>query len=320
MIEILGYNGQKVLVHEFTTVDEAKKFIDKIKKKSGVIWIRVITPNDEEIAALYGITSIPVEELQQTREEEDERAKVRSDKYLEVVYASPERENGEIVTTPIYFYLQSIYLLSIEKERNNPIDGLVIAMRTNKKKFMFKKPSGYLLGHLMDRINDDFLRYIDRAAAKVDLFRKQETLSKETIQAVYNSSVTLSNFNQALLANAEVLNVLRKSYYKIFTKEDREAYFELYSDVLRILDTEKIEREVMSNLFNLQAIVSNNRVNNFIKTFTFLVIIITVPSLISSIYGMNIELPLGHNPNAFYIITGLMAITSLILIYFFRKL
>jgi len=285
----------------------------------GSVWIRCVNPDQDKISLLSELTGIPVDDLKDSIEE-DERPKLYAAKYLEIVYSIPATEEGDVLTRPFYMYLSGNVLVTIEKSASVVVNDLASAMKASKKRFLFKKPTDSFVMYLLDKFNDDFLRVIERISSRLDVFQEKGTLSKESVEKIYDSSITLSYFNQALIANLEVLNELRKSYYKTFTQDTRGQFSELYFDVLQVIDTEKIQREGIANLFNMQAVITSNRLNDFMKRVTILAILIAVPTFISGIYGMNIALPLQDNPYAFYILILIMVAIAMALILSFRVL
>ena len=66
------------------------------------------------------------------------------------------------------------------------------------------------------------------------------------------------------------------------------------------------------------SIVSNN-LNTFIQRLTVITIILMVPTLVASFFGMNVKLPFEATKGAFYIILILAGSFSLFLVWFFRR-
>ncbi len=316
MIELFVMRHERIERLEFEDVNRTLTWLGVLGK--GTVWIRCVKPDAEDIEALAELTKISLDELKEAIED-IERSKVNVSKHLEIVYTAPTKENDEIVTVPIHIYAIGNFIATIEKKPTKVLNDLSSALVENKRRFLFKKPGGYFIFYMLDKINDEFLYYIDKISIKIDLF-KEKSFSKEAIEKVYDTSIALSYFNQALIANIEVLNELRKSYFKLFEQEDRMHFSELYSDALQILDTEKIQRELLSNLFNMQSILTANKLSQFMKGVAFFALIITIPTLITNMYGMNLSnLPLAENPYAFYIILGFMTLVSLILYYIYKR-
>ncbi len=303
-----------------------KKF-DKIKKiklddsSRGIKWIRVVQPDPENLKLLSKNTDIPESELQESLEEE-ERPKITVKKYLEIIYRAPYMVEGELETLPIYFYLFPDKLVTVEKKPLAILDEISKKMAKNKSKFLFRRNFPFFIAHVMDKINDDFLIKIDKIAARVDIYEKfsKKAITVKDIELIYDQSVTLSFFNQALIANVEVLNALKKSYFKLIPNKDKVLFEELYYDILQILDTEKIQREAVTNLINVHSIITSNRLNEFMKRLTAIALIVAIPTMISGLYGMNFaNIPLKEHPQGFYITTFIVILITIGFYYLFKK-
>jgi magnesium transporter len=297
MIEVYEYSKGKIIETDFENLSNNKT------------WIRIIDPDEDKLNLIKEKTGIPIEELEETIEE-DERPKVETGRYIEIIYRAPIVEEGDIKTTPFYIYILANKIVTIERDKVTAVAKLATCLKNQKEKEIFKEDLPYIAYHLLDKINDDFVSKIDIISRQIDIYEdsSNKILSNKDMEKLYDQSVALTIFNQGLIANVEVLNVLRKSKNKKFDNENRELFNELYYDALQLLDNEKIQRENVSNLFNLQSILSSSRLNISMKKLTYLAIIFSVPTIISGIYGMNVKLPFGNHPYGFHIIILIMVI------------
>ncbi len=311
MIEIFSYTRGAEKIKKINLDDSSR----------GVKWIRVVQPDPENLKLLSKNTGILEAELQESLEEE-ERPKISVNKYLEIIYRAPYIVDNELETLPIYFYLFPDKLVTIEKKPLGILDVISKNMANNKSKFLFKKNLTYFIFHVMDNINDDFLMKIDKIAARVDIYEKfsKKEITVKDIELIYDQSVTLSFFNQALIANVEVLNALKKGYYKLIPGKDKILFEELYYDILQILDTEKIQRDAVTNLISVHSIITSTRLNEFMKRLTAIALIVAIPTMISGLYGMNfVNIPLKNHPQGFYITTFIVILITFGFYYLFKK-
>lgn len=296
-----------------------KTDIEKISRK--LAWIRIVDLDEEKINLLSEHLKIPNSELRETLEEE-ERPKVSLTRYIEIIYRAPYVVDDELETLPIYFYLFNDKLVTVEKKPLKIITDISTNMLTNKSKFLFKKGLSYFIYYIIDKINDDFLARIDKIGSKIDIyenFSKKEMTVKD-VEKIYDQSVSLSFFNQALIANLEVLNTLKKSFSKLIPKTDNKLFEEAYFDVLQIIDTEKIQRESVSSLINVHSIITSTRLNEFMKRLTIIALIMAVPTMLSGVYGMNfLHIPFKDHPYGFYITTAGILLITFGIYYFFNK-
>lgn len=283
-------------------------------------WIRCINPTLGDLEKISKLTRIPFDEFQESIEE-TERPRLSVSKYIEVIYMAPYPQ-GEEATLPIYFYIYNRVVITIEKERNSVLERIESKLRQNKLKFLLRRGVGYFLYYIIDQINDEFLMIIDKITDNLDIFKKKDVqFTEDTFEKMYDSSMVSAFFNQALRANLEVLNSLKKTYHRVFTEKDRNLFTELYFDATQILDTESIQRDMISSIFSLQSIIITNKLNNFMKKLTTLGLIILVPAVISSIYGMNFKyLPFANHPFGFYIILVLMFLITLVFYLFGKRM
>lgn len=292
----------------------------EISKGKATVWIRSINPGQKEIAFLAALTKAPVEEFKEFMEE-DERPRLEIQKYLQFIYRTPYAEDGEIITVPASIFIYNNIVVTLEKQKTGALDYIENLVLQGRRRFLFRKSPITFLIYFIDKVNDEFFAKVDKIADTVDLFREKETgLTKDMMEKVYSLSVTLAFFNRSLLANIEVLNHLRKAYYRMITPKDKEHFEELYFDALQILDTEKVQREIVSNLFNLQSIITSTKLNDLMKKVTLLALIMLVPTLIAGLYGMNVTLPLADNPLAFVYIIGVMVGVTIFAIIVFKLL
>ena len=281
-------------------------------------WIRVVQPSAEELERLATVTGIPYQEFKESIEEE-ERPRLLVKRYLELIYRTPHSYEQEgLQTSDLYVYIKNNLFITLENHRTNILDRFWSRCRRNKAKYLFSS-HGQFLFNLLDEINDEFLYFIDRIASNVENIQGRGERGFEA-STLYSLNITSAYFNQSIIANLEVLNQLRKSHFKAFTQEDRNVFNELYLDKLQILDTEKVQREVIMNLIDIQSIVSTEKLNQTMKRLTALALVIAVPTMISGVYGMNIPLPLSNSAHSFAIITGGMIGIVVALLIIMRRL
>ena len=92
-------------------------------------------------------------------------------------------------------------------------------------------------------------------------------------------------------------------------------------ELIRILLTHPgAELKSIQSIRNAHQIIFNNDLNKTIKLLTSFTIIMTIPTIIASLYGMNISLPLSDHPVAFGIIMLIIFGLSILGIVIFRLL
>ena len=308
MITIFRLVNNKVQKVEFKDLD--------LKQIS---WIRLIKPKEEELEDIENLTKIKKNDLLEVIED-DERSRVEKSNHLHIIYRGPYLEEGDIVTVPFSIFIHKNLIITVENKKIRRLERLQELFDKGQRKFLFKNTIGYFLHYLLLKINDDFLFALDKIEQTAEVIKEKTTeLSQYSLEKLYSSNLTLTYFNRTLIANIEVLSILRRSYFKEFNDKDRKRLTDLYYEALQLLDMEKIQREVISNLFNFQSIIASNRLNRFMKLITSLALIIMIPTLITGIFGMNFTyMPFTDMKYGFYYVAAGMAIISAAILGVFK--
>jgi magnesium transporter len=101
--------------------------------------------------------------------------------------------------------------------------------------------------------------------------------------------------------------------------EDSDQYFgDIVDHIEKARDMIDEDAEIIVSLADTVNTLANHRVNEVIRVLTVISVIMLPLTLISSIYGMNIDLPFDNHPNAFIIVSAFMFATAVFMLAFFR--
>ena len=94
---------------------------------------------------------------------------------------------------------------------------------------------------------------------------------------------------------------------------------ELEVDLQQQVELGAIYRELIANAMNAYDSMVNHNLNRVIKTLTSISLLVSVPTLVASVYGMNVGLPLENDPLAFVLIMIASLFITLPLLFFLRR-
>lgn len=103
------------------------------------------------------------------------------------------------------------------------------------------------------------------------------------------------------------------------TADDKDRLEDVLIDNRQAIDMANIYSNILSGMMDAFASVISNNLNVVMKILTIITIILMIPTLAASIYGMNIELPFQHLPHAFYFITGISFCALILCVVIFKK-
>jgi magnesium transporter len=163
-----------------------------------------------------------------------------------------------------------------------------------------------------------FLKEINRRTSRIENELHQSMRNKELIRLL-RLEKSLVFFNTSLKSNEIILERMQRSRW---LQNDPDAE-DLIEDVIienkQAIEMANIYSSILSGMMDAFASIISNNLNVVMKFLTSITILISIPTLIASIYGMNVHLPFQESPYAFAIVIGVAVIISLCMVLVFIR-
>ena len=151
-----------------------------------------------------------------------------------------------------------------------------------------------------------FLRYINdihsRTAALED--ELHESISNEVLMKLFQIEKTLVYFTTSLKADTIALARANTARQLTLSEDDRDYLEDAMVEYQQALETAAIHSNILNGTLDTFASIINNNLNNVMKYLTAATILLAAPTLIASLYGMNIGLPFQNHAHAVTIVMG----------------
>ncbi|MBN1330139.1 MAG: magnesium transporter CorA family protein [Candidatus Heimdallarchaeota archaeon] len=279
--------------------------------------IIIYEPSKDELLKLEEKLKIPFDELEDALDEDERPRLEETEDYLKIIFRVPKKVSDDdqgSTTQPIVIFLSEKYIVEIftgpfdykkaklAKQASCPQTPLTIffdLLNQLVRSFEFR------LDILDKRIHD----------AEDDILK---TIKPESIWMVFNISKAAIYLEASLKGNLKVYTRLQR--VKIFASgETAETMEDLKIDLEQQVELIGIYRELVENSLDAYASAISNNQNDLIKVLSSISLILIFPTLIASLYGMNVALPLDNYPHAFWIILAISAFFTFLLYLFFKK-
>ena len=130
---------------------------------------------------------------------------------------------------------------------------------------------------------------------------------------------SLVYISTSLKGNEVVLErLLRMSFIRKYP-DDTDLLEDVIIENKQAMEMCTIYRDILAGTMNAFASVISNNLNVFMKALTIITIILTIPTLIASLWGMNVPVPLANHPFGFWIVLGISILLCLIATIYMKK-
>ena len=161
-----------------------------------------------------------------------------------------------------------------------------------------------------------FLRYINDIHARTGALEDElhESISNEALLKLLTIEKTFVYFTTSLMADTIAFNRANTARQLPLSEDDRDYLEDAMVEYQQALETATIHANILNGTLDTFASLINNNLNNVMKYLTAATIMLAVPTLVASIYGMNLTtLPFMHNPHSFAIVMGVSGLLAVAL-------
>ena len=287
-------------------------------------WIALTNPTASEIIDIADTYQIDPDHLRAPLDEE-ERSRIEvEDEYTLILVDIPsiEERNGKdwFVTIPLAIITTKDVLITVCLEETPVLtsfmDGRVRDFHTFMKtrfilQILYKNATQFL----------QYLRIIDKKSEVIERKLHQSQKNEELIELL-ELEKSLVYFTTSLRSNEVVLEkLLRIEKIKKYP-EDTDLLEDVIVENKQAIEMANIYSGILSGTMDAFASVISNNLNIVMKFLATVTIVLSIPTMIASFYGMNVNshgMPFTDSPYGFAIVLGLTLLLSLFVAYIFNK-
>lgn len=286
-------------------------------------WINLIQPTERELESiLKQFPDLDPISLKAALDEE-ERARIEIDNgttliLVDVPIVEPVNSNVYYSTIPMAILLVEDTIITVCTKEIPVIEDFI---RGRVRGFFTFKKTRFIL-QLLYKNATYFLQYlkqIDRRSNHIERELHKSMKNKELIQLL-ELEKSLVFFSTSLKANEIVLErMMRLDSIKKYP-EDEELLEDVIIENKQAIEMANIYSTILSGIMGAFASVISNNLNIVMKFLTSITIVMAVPTMVSSFFGMNVPMPLSHTPNAFFILMIIsLMLSSALAGFLYRK-
>lgn len=300
-----------------------KTIEDELQEESEVsegCWVALTKPTNEELQTVERETGIDIDDLRAPLDDE-ERSRIEQEENCVIVLVDIPSldEKDRYVTIPLGIYMTKQVIVTVCLEET----PVLRAFMNNRVREFFTFKKTRFVFQILYRNATSYLRYlriIDRRSEQIEEKLHISQKNKELIELL-ELEKSLVYFTTSLRSNETVLEKLMRTEKVKKYPEDEELLEDVIIENKQAIEMANIYSGILSGMMDAFASVISNNLNVVMKFLSTVTIVLSIPTLIASLFGMNFaNIPLGDNPHGFVIVTVCtLAVTALVTIYFQRK-
>lgn len=290
----------------------------------GNCWINLAGPTHNELQRLEKEFNIPIELLTAALDP-DERPRVEFDEGCMLILTRVpfinDNDDDQIpyLTRPLGVVLARNGVMLTICTRETPI--ITDFLNAKVKGFNPENRVRFVL-QIINRITLRYLRYLkdlDLRADEVENELKHSTDNADILRLM-NIEKCLVYFNTSLRSNYLMLQRLQKTrMMRNAGEEESEIMEDILIDNAQAIEMTKIYTNIVKTQMDAFTSIINNNLNSVINRLTKITLLLAAPTLVASIYGMNVVLPFQQHPAAFWIVLGIAIVVVGGIYTFFLK-
>ncbi len=312
------------MIKIFKTEENKKLSRLSINEAVSGSWFSLISPNDEEIKQVSLVLGLDEDFLRNSLDlDERSRIEIEDGNVLIITNLPIMTEDGCFDTLPMGIIYTPTSILTVCSKDNNILasfnENTTYTFDTkNRTEFMLK---------ILYRSVKFYLKYLDiinRTTENIEVELQKATNNKALFQLM-EIQKTLVYFSTALKDNDIVLQKIMRitkptnvNYIKT-TEEDIDLLEDVIIDTRQAIEMVDMHRMILEAMMEGFASIINNNLNQVMKFLAAITIIMSIPTMIGGLWGMNVKVPYSQNTYGFLIVVALSIITSIAAVFYFRK-
>jgi magnesium transporter len=283
-------------------------------------WINAVCPTKEETKYLLEELQIP-EAFYNDIEDIDERPRIEIENgWFLIILRIPFKSNDPKLpfnTAPLGLMFKEDKFVSLCFQQNDILSDFVVY--TQRKKISIENHFDLVLKLLLSSCIW-FLKYLKQINQRIKLAEDnlEKSIKNEELQALLQMEKCLVFFITSLKGNDILFHRIKnlKNYRETFNPELVE---DVEIELRQAEETTNIYSNILTGMMDAYASVISNNLNVIMKKLTSISIILMIPTLVASLYGMNTPNNLQNNPFGFWIILLISLFISIFGVLMFKR-
>ncbi|WP_455598165.1 magnesium transporter CorA family protein [Cloacibacillus sp.] len=274
-------------------------------------WINLVRPSADELNVVEAITEAPQDFIRSALDPEESSRIEIEDNHILVLINVPINHDSHVYeydTIPLGIIITPDYIVTICQEYNDVIQNF---SETRFRYFStFKRTR--LLFQILYRSAMLFLKDLRQMTHRSDQIEQdlRKSMKNEELFQLLDLQKGLTYYSMSLRSNKVVVERLLRlcsnpqvSHIIKFREEDEELLDDVHVEYDQAIEMAQIQTDVLAGMMDAFASVISNNLNIVMKFLASITIVMAIPTMVASFFGMNVPVPWEGDPMGFAIVS-----------------
>ncbi|EUJ48461.1 magnesium transporter CorA family protein [Paenilisteria rocourtiae] len=286
-------------------------------------WININIDNPSELKKFYDAYNID-DEIVAYSLDRNERARLEYEaetNTFALFFNVPNNEkiDDHYETVPMTFLIKGSQFITVTNGKNQYIaDKMKRFLDKNDGKTIFE----FLFSSLF-LITDTYFPFVEEMDADRKMIndKLKEKTTKQNLLSLSDLETGIVYFVSASKQNLVLLEQVKTHIiYRTLNASEKEQFEDAVIEAKQLVEMTKLSSQILQQLSGTYNNILNNNLNDTIKILTVLSILLTIPTIITGFFGMNMPLPLEHNSLGWVTTILISVVVWFVLAYVLRRL
>ena len=298
--------------------------LEEIKEFRKGSWVNLVNPSENEIKRVCESINIQEDFIRDALDYE-EKARIDTEEddntilfVIDVPIIEKSEDNDIYTTMPLgMIVVRDDFFITVSLRKNKVIEDFekrkIKNFQTYKKtRFIFQ------IFYLNASYFLNYLKQINKETEIAEYILKNSMKNKELLKLL-SLEKGLVYFATSLKSNEIVMEkTMRGKIVKLYD-DDEDILEDAIIENRQAIEMAQIYTNILNGTMDAYASIISNNLNGVMKFLTSITIVLAIPTMISSFWGMNVQLPFENSPMGFIIMVLIAVILTLVVTWWLKR-
>jgi magnesium transporter len=295
--------------------------LEKMQEVTSGSWINIVDPTPQEIQQIASLgvpqdfITYPLDMDERSRAEREDEGNLLI--VLRVPYFQGTNVDVPYITMPLGIVVKDEFIITVCRIQHEILQRFSEGLERN---FSTQKRNRFLL-QIMLKSASKYLSDVRKIDKTVETLEDQleKSMQNKGVLELLKYKKSLVYFTTALVANESMIERLNRSQDLTMYAEDEDLLEDVMTEYQQAIQMTNISHDILTSMMDAFGSIISNNLNAVMKFLASVTIVLSIPTLISSYFGMNVPLPFETSPNGHLIILVSSLVISIFVVAIFTK-